>query len=253
MMEILQDIALRLVRLEEKVDKVAERVEDLMDDYHPDYDIKYPGDLPSKSLKAKFEASQLELCKMGDIYSEALCQMARQCLDRDMAIIKGEGLMALAADTPLGMEDPHEILNKSFWVGQIGATGLHQQMLARNKFLRAHQDFYNTHGRCKEWQLWKRLLQDQEGYQVEDSDEPLDLEEEVREDMVPGAESVGILELDVLIKMPMPDVDPEEEAEKELRRQAMAQMRAYNWERGIEVESEGEMYEDLESILVQEL
>ncbi len=49
---------------------------------------------------------------------------------------------------------------------------------------------------------------------MEDSDEPLDLEEEVREDMVLGTESVGIPELDVLIKMPMPDVDPEEEAEK---------------------------------------
>ncbi len=88
---------------------------------------------------------------------------------------------------------------------------------------------------------------------MEDSDEPLDLEEEVREDMVPGMESIGILELDVLIIMPMPDVDPEEEAEKELRQQATAQMRAYNRERGIEVESEGEMYEDLESMLVQEL
>ncbi len=30
-------------------------------------------------------------------------------------------------------------------------------------------------------------------------------------------------------------------------------MRVYNRERGIKVESEGEMYEDLESILVQEL
>ncbi len=99
----------------------------------------------------------------------------------------------------------------------------------------------------------ERLLKDQEGYRVEDSDEPLDLEEEVREDMVPGTESVSIPELDVLIKMPMPDVDPEEEAEKELRQQATARMRAYNRERGIEVESEGEMYKDLESILVQEL
>ncbi len=53
-------------------------------------------------------------------------------------------------------------------------------------------------------------------YRVEDSDEPLDLEEEVRNDMVPGADSIGIPELDALIKMPMPDEDPEEEAEKEL-------------------------------------
>ncbi len=72
--------------------------------------------------------------------------MAKQCLDRDMAIIKGEGLMALATDTPLGMEDPYEILNKSFWVGQIGTAGLHQQMLACNKFLWARWDFYNVHG-----------------------------------------------------------------------------------------------------------
>ncbi len=102
--------------------------------------------------------------------------------------------MALATDMLLGMEDPYEILNMSFWVRQIGTAGLHQQMLACNKFLWACWDFYNAHGQCKEWQLWKRLLKDQEEYRVEDSDEPLDLEEEVREDMVPGAESVGIPE-----------------------------------------------------------
>ncbi len=86
---------------------------------------------------------------------------------------------------------------------------------------------------------------------MEDSDEPLDLEKEVRDDMVPGTESVSILELDALIKMPMPDVDPEEEAEKELQWQAMARMRVYNQEKSIE-ESDGELYEDLELILVQE-
>ncbi len=51
---------------------------------------------------------------------------------------------------------------------------------------------------------------------MEDLDELLDLEEEVRGDMVPGMESIGILELDALIKMPMPEEDPEEEAEKEV-------------------------------------
>ncbi len=51
---------------------------------------------------------------------------------------------------------------------------------------------------------------------MEDSNEPLDLEEEVRDDMIPGMESIGIPDLNVLIKMPMPEVNPEEEAEKEL-------------------------------------
>ncbi len=73
----------------------------------------------------------------------------------------------------------------------------------------------------------------------------MDLEEEIRDDMVPGMEAVGIPELDALIKMPMPDVNSEEEVERELRQQAAARRRAYNWERGIE-ESDGEMYEDLE-------
>ncbi len=168
-----------------------------------------------------------------------------------MAVIKVKGLQSLAEDMPLGMDDPYEILNKSFWVGTIGAAGLHEQMLARNKFLRAHREFYNAHGCRKEWQLWKRLLKGQDGYRVEDSDEPLDLEEAVRNDMVLGTDSIGIPELDALIKMPMPDEDPEEEAEKELRWQATARRRAYNRERGIE-ESDGEMYEDLLSILVQE-
>ncbi len=175
--------------------------------------------------------------------------MARQRLDQDMVIIKGEGLQSLVADTPLGMEDPYELLNKSLWVGTIGATGLHKQMLARNKFLWACCDFYNAHGCQKKWQLWKRLLKGQEGYRVEDSDEPLDKEKEVREDIVPGMESVSIPELDALIKMPMLKEDLEEEAEKELQQQAMVWMRAYNQEKGIE-ESDVEMYEDLEPMLV---
>ncbi len=79
----------------------------------------------------------MELRKTGNIYSEVLRKMATQHLDRDMAIIKVKGLESLAMETPLGMEDPYEILNKSFWVGTIGITGLHEQMLARNKFLRA--------------------------------------------------------------------------------------------------------------------
>ncbi len=36
-MELLQDISSRLAHLEDKVEHVAERVEDLMDDYHPDH------------------------------------------------------------------------------------------------------------------------------------------------------------------------------------------------------------------------
>ncbi len=153
-MELLQDISSRLAHLEDKV----EHMEDLMDDYHPDHDVKYPDDLPSKSMMAEFEASQLELRKTGDIYSEVLRQMATQHLDRDMAVIKVKGLQSLAEDMPLGMDDPYKILNKSFWVGTVGVAGLHEQMLAHNKFLRAHQEFYNAHGRQKEWQLWKRLL-----------------------------------------------------------------------------------------------
>ncbi len=178
-LEILQDISSRLARLEDKVEHVLEHMEDLMDDYHPDYNIKYPDDLPSKSMMAKFKVSQLELRKTGDIYSEVLHKMATQRLDQDMAVIKVKGLESLTEDTPLGMDNPYKILNKSFWVGTVGVSSLHKQMLARNKFLRAHWEFYNVHGCRKEWQLWKRLLKGQEGYRVEDSDEPLNKEEEV--------------------------------------------------------------------------
>ncbi len=66
-------------------------------------------------------------------------------------------------------------------------------------------------------------------------------------------ESVSIPEFDALIKMPMPDEDLEEKAEKEVWQQAMAQMRAYRRSRGEEVESEVELYEDLEPLLVQEV
>ncbi len=146
MLEILQDISSGLARLEEKVDTVVEQVEDLMDDYHPDNDVKYLDDLPSKSLRAKFEVSQLELRKTRDIYSEVLRQVAKERLDRNMAIIKAERLQVLTSDLLLGIDDPYKILNRLFWIGTASAAGLHEQMLARNKFLWAHQDFYNVHG-----------------------------------------------------------------------------------------------------------
>ncbi len=41
-MELLQDISSRLTHLEDKVEHVAGHIEDLMDDYHPDHDVKYP-------------------------------------------------------------------------------------------------------------------------------------------------------------------------------------------------------------------
>ncbi len=132
--------------LESKVDNLMEHMEDLVDDYDPDPDIKYLDDLPSKSMMAEFEASQMELRKTGNIYSEVLCQMAQQRLDWDVAIIKVKGLELLTEDTPLRMEDPYELLNKSFWVSTIRANGLHKQMLACNKFLQARQDFYNAKG-----------------------------------------------------------------------------------------------------------
>ncbi len=56
-MELLQDISSRLACLEDKVEHVAEHVEDLMDDYDPDRDVKYPEDLPSKLMMAEFKAS----------------------------------------------------------------------------------------------------------------------------------------------------------------------------------------------------
>ncbi len=71
--------------------------------------------------------------------------MALQRLDRDMVVIKVKGLQSLAMDTLLGMEDPYKLLNKSFWVGTVGATSLHEQLLACNKFLQACQEFYNAH------------------------------------------------------------------------------------------------------------
>ena len=96
-------------------------------------------------------------------------------------------------------------------------------------------------------------MKDQEGYQVENLDEPLDLEEEIREEMVPGVDTIGIPELDALIKMPMPEMDPKEEVEREFQWQVMVRMRAFKWSRGEEVKGEVEMYEDLEPLLVQKM
>ncbi len=70
---------------------------------------------------------------------------------------------------------------------------------------------------------------------MEDSDEPLDLEEEVRGNHGTRRGLRWYSELDALIKMPMPEEDPEEEAEREVRRQATARMRAYRRSRGEEV------------------
>ncbi|PBK71394.1 hypothetical protein ARMSODRAFT_973824 [Armillaria solidipes] len=140
-------------------------------------------------------------------------------LDRDMILIKAEGLMVLVSELPLGVDDLYEILNKSFWIRT----------------------------------LWKRLLKDQKGYRVEDSDELLDLEEEIHQDIIPRAESVGILDLNMMIKIPMPKLDLEKETEKECHRQATAKIRAKTWEKDEKVESEVEMYKDLELVLVQEM
>ncbi len=60
-MELLQDISSRMARLENKVDNLVECVEDWVDDYNLDHDIKYPDNLPSKSMMVEFEASQMEL------------------------------------------------------------------------------------------------------------------------------------------------------------------------------------------------
>ncbi|PBK77838.1 hypothetical protein ARMSODRAFT_968131 [Armillaria solidipes] len=244
-LELLQDISSRLMCLEDKVDAVTGRVEDLS--------VKYPEDFIPKSVKAKFKASRLELWKAGDIYCEVLREVAKHRLDRDMALIKAERLTALSLDLLLGMDNPYKILNKSFWIRSVGITSLCDKMLAHNKFLQACQDFYNMRGHQVEWQLWKRLLKDQEGYRVKDLDEPLDLEEEICNDMIPGAESISIPELDALIKMPMPYLDSEEEVEKERHRQATARLRAERHEKGEVAESEVEMYEDLELVLVQEV
>ncbi|KAK0446610.1 hypothetical protein EV421DRAFT_1733892, partial [Armillaria borealis] len=118
-LEILQDISARLVHLENKVEAIADRVEDLINDYDVNNEVKYPKDFIPKSVKAEFEASRMELRKMGDIYCEVLREVAKQRLDRDMALIKAEGLQALSSEMPLGVEDPYEILNKSFWIGTI--------------------------------------------------------------------------------------------------------------------------------------
>ncbi len=90
--------------------------------------------------------------------------MATQRLDQDMVVIKVKGLESLTEETPLGMDDPYKILNKSFWVRTVGVASLHKQMLARNKYLRVRWELYNAHRRRKEWQLWKRLLKGQERY-----------------------------------------------------------------------------------------
>ncbi|PBK71030.1 hypothetical protein ARMSODRAFT_1017799 [Armillaria solidipes] len=136
--ELLQDISARLMHLENKVEAIMDWVEDLVNNYHVDNDVQYPEDFIPKSVKAEFEASRMELCKTGDIYCEVLHEVAKHTLDKDMALIKAEGLQVLALEMPLGVEDPYKILNKSFWIRTIGATRLHEKMLAHNRFLRAH-------------------------------------------------------------------------------------------------------------------
>ncbi|SJL05249.1 uncharacterized protein ARMOST_08615 [Armillaria ostoyae] len=131
-LELLQDISSRLTHLENKVDAVAGRMEDLVNDYNVDNEVKYPEDFISKSVKAEFEVSRL---------------------DRDMALIKVEGLQVLSSELPLSMDDSYEILNKLFWIRSVSAAGLYEKMLVCNKFLWARQDFYNVHGCQVEWQL----------------------------------------------------------------------------------------------------
>ncbi|KAK0430295.1 hypothetical protein EV421DRAFT_1913100 [Armillaria borealis] len=60
-LESLQDISSRLTYLEDKVEAIMGHMEDLVDDYNVDNKVKYSEDFIPKSIKAKFEASQMEL------------------------------------------------------------------------------------------------------------------------------------------------------------------------------------------------
>ncbi|SJL08324.1 uncharacterized protein ARMOST_11687 [Armillaria ostoyae] len=117
----------------------------------------------------------------------------------------------------------------------------------------AHWDFYNVCGWQTKWQLWKRLLKDQKDYRLENLDESLHLEKEIWQNMILEVKSIGISDLDAMIKMPMPELDLEEEVKKKHHQQMTAKMRAKKHEKDEEVESEVEMYEDLELVLVQEV
>ncbi|PBK92655.1 hypothetical protein ARMGADRAFT_1030891 [Armillaria gallica] len=209
-------------RLEDKMETVMEQVEDLMDNYHVNYNVKYLDDFVSKSVKAEFEALRMELWKTSNIYREVLCVVAQQRPDWDIALIKAEGLQTLSTEMPLSMDDLYKILNKSFWIETVSTASLHKQMPVHNKFLQAHQNFYNVH----------RLLKDQEGYRVKDSGKPLDLEKKIHMNMIPGAESINILDLNPIIKIHMPELYLEEKVEKELQWQAIVRMRAYKVGKG---------------------
>ncbi|PBK75374.1 hypothetical protein ARMSODRAFT_970046 [Armillaria solidipes] len=71
-LELLQDISARLTHLENKVEAIADQVEDLVDDYHVDNNVQYPEDFIPKFIKTKFKASRLELWKTRNIYCEVL-------------------------------------------------------------------------------------------------------------------------------------------------------------------------------------
>ncbi len=60
MLELLQDISSRLIDLEDKIEAVTDQVEDLVDDYHVNNNIKYLDNFVLKSIKAKFEALRIE-------------------------------------------------------------------------------------------------------------------------------------------------------------------------------------------------
>ncbi len=59
--------------------------------------------------------------------------VAKQRLDKNMALIKAKDLQMLSSDMSLCMDDPYKILNKSFWIRTVSTAGFHEKMLAHNK------------------------------------------------------------------------------------------------------------------------
>lgn len=183
----------RLARVEEKLEAVGGRVDDLVDDFHPGDAIEYPQDYVAEGSAEEWALSIEELVDLEGANPEALRQAMRLRLDQDVTQVWYSHI----GSAEFNGRDPFELANMGMWTWGRGREALERAIAASKKFRESRASFYEVGGRRSEWALWKSFLKGSEEYLVEDSEGEFE-EEEVRAEMKPGTGTVGVPELDDL-------------------------------------------------------
>ncbi|KAK0495270.1 hypothetical protein EDD18DRAFT_1354512 [Armillaria luteobubalina] len=157
-LDLLHSLHARMDALENKLEVFGGQVGDLLDDYHPMVDVEYPTNFIPKASEEEWALSLHELHDLEGANPEALQQAMAMQLDKDITQVWH---LHVANPDTLDGTDPFELANIELWV--LGGKG-------------------------------EVLLKE---YLVEDSDGEFK-KELVRAEMVPGAGTARVPELDMI-------------------------------------------------------